>query len=142
MVVLECLSSCFALFIVSKFSDFYGGEYDKTQQRHIQPLGNASCMAKVQSWYMQGDWYDPAEMLAWKADPWRKLSKLANELSAGTYQPDPYPLIPYPKKETRPDTSRWYQLKIKLHLPHILFYWGRFRITHAQYLFWQSLSKA
>ena len=51
---------------------------------------------KVQSWYMQGDWYDPAEMLAWKADPWRKLSKLANELSAGTYQPDPCPLIPYP----------------------------------------------
>lgn len=66
---------------------------------------------KVQSWYMQGEWYDPAEMLAWKAETWRKLSKLATELSAGTYRPDPHPLIPYPKKGNK--TRHYSQVSVK-----------------------------
>ena len=51
------------------------------------------------NWYSGGEWYDPAELLEWKADPWRHLGELSYELSQGTYLPGPFPEIPYPKKD-------------------------------------------
>ena len=53
---------------------------------------------KTQSWLSQGIWADPAELLAWQADPWRHLSKLASELRFGEYAPEAFPMVPYPKK--------------------------------------------
>lgn len=60
---------------------------------------------KTQSWYRSGEPYDPAEYLAWQADPWAHLAELAHELSTGKYRPRPFPTIPYPKKG---DTIRHY----------------------------------
>ncbi|MCL5039592.1 MAG: hypothetical protein M1299_07220 [Firmicutes bacterium] len=60
---------------------------------------------KVQTWYASGEWYDPAEMLAWKSDIWRRLEDLSCELTEQRFKPDPFPMIPYPKKN---DQTRHY----------------------------------
>lgn len=54
--------------------------------------------AKVRNWGETAVWPDPAEMLAWEADPLGELSRLATQLSNDTWSPSPFPLLPYPKK--------------------------------------------
>jgi len=64
----------------------------------FSPWVMRSAWNKVFTWYSGGEWHDPAELLAWKAEPWRHLAKLALELSKGTYEPQAFPEVPYPKK--------------------------------------------
>lgn len=53
---------------------------------------------KVQSWYEHGEWYDPAERLAWDSDPWAHLASVSADLAGDRYAVGPVPMIPYPKK--------------------------------------------
>lgn len=64
----------------------------------FSPWVMRSAWNKVLTWYSTGEWHDPAELLEWKADPWRRLADLSLDLSKGTYKPGPFPEIPYPKK--------------------------------------------
>lgn len=75
------------------------GQWDKEAGDILfSPWVLRSAWNKVCSWYAKGEWYDPAEFLAWKSDPWRHLAVLAEELKNGTYKPSPFPEVPYPKK--------------------------------------------
>jgi hypothetical protein len=65
---------------------------------YFSPWVMRSAWNKALHWYSLGEWADPAELLAWRAEPWRHLADLASELAAGTYKPFAFPEIPYPKK--------------------------------------------
>lgn len=65
---------------------------------YFSPWVMRSAWNKTLHWYSLGEWADPAELLAWRAEPWRHLADLAAELAAGTHKPSVFPEIPYPKK--------------------------------------------
>lgn len=71
----------------------------EVRRKLFSPWVLRAAWRKVLTWYQSGEWYDPAELQAWKADPWWHLSELADSLVRGEYRPDPFPLVPYPKKE-------------------------------------------
>lgn len=77
------------------------------RRRIFSPWVMRAAWLKTLTWYRTGEWYDPAELLAWKADPWGHLADLADEIIRGEYRPDPFPLVPYPKKE---DVIRHYTM--------------------------------
>lgn len=52
---------------------------------------------KVRNWGEAAVWMDAAELLAWEADPWAELWRLASLLREDRWHPEPFPLVPYPK---------------------------------------------
>ncbi len=53
---------------------------------------------KVRNWGESAVWLDTSELLAWEADPWAQLARLATDLREDRWHPYPFPLVPYPKK--------------------------------------------
>src|SRR5690606_1107138 len=80
-----------------------GGETMAKDRLHevFSPWVFRAALRKVEYMYQQGEWYDPAEWLDWQHRPWENLSTLAHELLNGSYEPGPFPLVPYPKKGQR-----------------------------------------
>ena len=78
---------------------------ERLWQRHaaqlFSPWVMRAAFRKVQTWYASGEWTDPAEWLDWETHPWERLSELASKLVDGTYRPEAFPVVPYPKRGGR-----------------------------------------
>jgi hypothetical protein len=64
----------------------------------FHPLVLRSAWLRVKSWYKAGEWTPEADLVSWSVDPDTHLCRLGEKLVSGTYRPDRFRRIPYPKK--------------------------------------------
>ena len=65
------------------------------------PLVLRGAWLRVDAWYARGEMGPQPELVHWRLDPVARLRELAADLRDGSWRPDPWLQLPYPKKGAR-----------------------------------------